>query len=70
MNITRSGVDNVLDGRLLDVSHVAEDGEDEDAGQQARAGVDEARNNGISKKCNCIFGYDLLNKMLSRSSNL
>ena len=56
MNITRSGVDNVLDGRLLDVSHVAEDGEDEDAGQQARAGVDEARNNGISEIHNCSFG--------------
>ncbi len=46
---TRSGVDNVLDGRLLDVGHVPKDGEDEDTGQQARAGVDETRYDGISE---------------------
>ena len=43
MNITRSGVDNVLDGRLLDVSHVAEDGEDEHSGQEAGTRVHHAR---------------------------
>ena len=47
--ITRSGVDDVLYGRLLHVGHVAENGEDEDAGQQARAGVDEASYDGISE---------------------
>ena len=42
-----AGVDHVVDGRLLDVGHVPQDGEDQDAGQQAGQRVDDASNDGV-----------------------
>jgi hypothetical protein len=49
-NGTWPGVDDVVDGGLLHVSHVAEDGEDEHAGDEASAGVDQACDQGVSAR--------------------
>ena len=45
-----SGIDDGVDRSLLDVSHVAEDGEDQDTGQQTSRRVDDASDDGIPAK--------------------
>ena len=45
----RATVDHLSNGGLLDVSHVAEDGEHEDTSNETGEGVDNAGNDGISK---------------------
>ena len=42
-----SGVDHFVDGSFLDVSHVAQNGEDEHAGDEAGHGVDHAGDDGV-----------------------
>lgn len=46
------------------MGHVPKDGEDEDTGQQARAGVDETRYDGISEMYNSSVNLGALNDML------
>jgi hypothetical protein len=54
---SRSRVDDLRDRRLLDVGHVAQDGEDEDAGDQAGAGVDHASDESVPEKKNNDVSY-------------
>ena len=43
----RSAVDYLINGCLLYVRHVAQDGEDEDTSDEAGHGVDDARDDGV-----------------------